>query len=150
MRPWEVPFAGKPYAAGDEAELVEKLRFQNVLSVSLVAETEGAVVGQTAFSPAQASDGTAKWYALGPVSVLPARQGKGIGSRLVRAGLQAISELGADGCILTGNPAYYRRFGFQLSPLNVPAGEPAEFFMVKVFGHGQPKGPISFHAAFYG
>ena len=99
MRPWEVPFAGKPYAAGDEAELVEKLRFQNVLSVSLVAETEGAVVGQTAFSPAQASDGTAKWYALGPVSVLPARQGKGIGSRLVRAGLQAISELGADGCI---------------------------------------------------
>jgi putative acetyltransferase len=140
-------FAGMPYADGDEAELVEALRRDNVLSVSLVAELGHTVVGQVAFSPAQASDGS-RWYALGPVAVLPAHQRAGIGSTLVRAGLQAIPELGASGCILVGDPAYYARFGFNLSPANAPAGEPSEFFMVKVLAGCQPKGPISFHAAF--
>ena len=143
-------FFGKPYAAGDEAELVETLRLENALSVSLVAEFEGALVGQIAFSPAQTSDGTQSWYALGPVAVLPTHQGLGIGARLVRAGLQAISELGSDGCILTGDPAYYVRFGFEPSPSNVPVGESAEYFMIKLLGRQQPSGPISFHRAFYG
>jgi predicted N-acetyltransferase YhbS len=141
-------FSGMPYADGDEAELVEALRRENALSVSLVAELAGTVIGQIAFSPAMASDGTPGWYALGPVAVLPAYQGAGVGSALVRAGLQAITELGAYGCILVGNPAYYVRFGFELSPWNAPAGEPAEFFMVKLFGQRQPQGPVSFHAAF--
>ena len=78
-------FAGKPYAAGNEAELVEALRRRNALVVSLVAELQGAVVGQIAFSPAFASDGSSDWYALGPVSVLPEHQGRGIGASLVRA-----------------------------------------------------------------
>lgn len=142
-------FAGKPYAAGDEAELVERLRFEKALSVSLVAEIQSAVVGQIAFSPAQTLDGTQQWYALGPVSVLPAHQGKGIGAELIRTGLRAISQLGGHGCILTGDPAYYVRFGFRLSPPNVPADEPAEHFMIKCLGHHQPNGPISFHPAFH-
>lgn len=141
-------FLAMPYADGDEAELVETLRRENVLSVSLVAELDGTVIGQVAFSPAQASDGTQGWYALGPVAVLPAYQGTGLGSQLVHAGLKAIVELGAQGCILVGDPAFYRRFGFELSPSNAPDGEPAEFFMVKLFGQHRPRGPISFHAAF--
>ena len=143
-------FAGMPYADGDEAELVEALRFQSGLSVSLVAEREGTIVGQIAFSPAQASGGATGWYALGPVAVLPAHQGAGIGSALVRAGLQAVIELGAKGCILTGDPAYYSRFGFTLSPGNAPPGEPAEFFMVKLLRGELPGGPIRFHEAFAG
>jgi predicted N-acetyltransferase YhbS len=141
-------FSGKPYADGDEAELVEALRRENALSVLLVAELEGTVIGQVAFSPAQASDGTRGWYALGPVAVLPAHQRTGIGSKLVHAGLQAITELGANGCILVGDPAYYTRFGFRLSPSNTPGGESTEFFMVKLLGHQQPTGPIYFHRAF--
>lgn len=113
-------FLGKPYAEGDEAELVEALRAQDALSVSLVAERDGTIVGQVAFSPARASDGTPGWYALGPLAVLPAHQRAGIGSTLVHEGLEAISELGARGCILTGDPSYYSRFGFKVSPENAP------------------------------
>jgi predicted N-acetyltransferase YhbS len=137
-----------PYADGDEAELVEALRGDNALSVSLVAELDDTVVGQVALSPAQASDGSQAWYALGPVSVLPAYQGAGVGSKLVRAGLDAIVELGADGCILVGDPAYYVRFGFRVSPSNAPVGQPKEAFMVKLLGGRKPRGPISFHPAF--
>ena len=143
-------FAGKPYADGDEAEVVERLRLANALSVSLVAELWGAVVGQVAFSPARESGGAQGWYALGPVAVLPGHQRVGIGSKLIRAGLQLITELGANGCILVGDPGYYTRFGFERSPSHAPAGEPAEFFMVKLLGHEQPRGPVAFHGAFYG
>jgi putative acetyltransferase len=142
-------FFGKPYAAGDEAELVEALRRKHALVVSLVAELQGTVVGQVALSPAFASDGTARWYALGPVSVLPEYQGRGIGARLVHAGLGAITKLGANGCILTGDPAYYARFGFALAPSNAPAEEPPEFFMIKVLEGQRPRGPICFDSAFY-
>ncbi len=141
-------FLGMPFAAGDEAELVEALRARGALSVSLVAECEGTIVGQVAFSPANTSDGTAGWYALGPLAVLPTHQRGGIGSALVHAGLEAISELEARGCILTGNPSYYRRFGFALSPQSAPAGEPSEFFMVKLLRGQLPDGPIRFHEAF--
>jgi predicted N-acetyltransferase YhbS len=80
--------------------------------------------------------------------VLPAHQGKGIGSRLVRAGLEAISEIGGRGCILTGDPNFYVRFGFCNSPSNVPAGEPAEYFMILVLGGSTPDGPIKFDPTF--
>lgn len=90
----ESAFSGIPYADGDEAELVEGLRSQNALSVSLVAEHEGAIVGQVAFSPARTSGAAPGWYGLGPVAVLPSHQGDGIGSALVRTGLEAIFQLG--------------------------------------------------------
>jgi putative acetyltransferase len=141
-------FLGKPYAEGDEAELVEALRAQAALSVSLVAERDSAVVGQVAFSPARAADGTPGWFALGPVAVLPAHQRVGIGSTLIRAGLDAIAGLGAGGCILVGDPAYYARFGFELSPANTPPGQPSEYFMRKLLRGRVPVGPIHFHAAF--
>jgi putative acetyltransferase len=73
----------------------------------------------------------------------------GIGSTLVRAGLQQILDLGANGCILTGNPAYYARFGFGVEPSNAPSGEPPEFFMVKLLSDVRPHGPILFHPAFH-
>ncbi len=141
-------FLGMPYADGDEAELVEALRTQSALSVSLVAELNGAIVGQVAFSPALAPGGVPGWYALGPVAVLPALQRGGIGSTLVRSGLKVISEIGAVGCILTGDPAYYRRFGFVQSPESAPPGEPSEFFMVELLRGQLPLGSIHFHEAF--
>ncbi len=143
-------FVGMPYADGDEAELVEALRAQNALSVSLVAELDGTIVGQVAFSPARAPGGIPGWYALGPVAVLPARQGAGIGSMLVRTGLEAVTALDAMGCILTGDLAFYSRFGFESAPESAPSGEPSEFFMVKLLRGQLPVGAIHFHEAFGG
>jgi putative acetyltransferase len=141
-------FFGMLYAEGDEAELVAELRRAGALFVSLVAELDGVVVGHIAFSPARCSDGTAGWYGLGPLAVLPAHQSAGIGSALLGKGLDAVASLGARGCILVGHPQIYARFGFTSAPGNAPIDEPAEFFMVKLFTGSIPKGPILFHEAF--
>ena len=143
-------FAGKPYADGDEADLLVALRREHALTLSLVAELRGRVVGQAAFSPARPADAAQSWYGIGPVAVLPAHQRIGIGSRLVRAGLEILTGLGAGGCIVVGDPAYYTRFGFRVCPENAPAGQPADHFMVKVLGSRRPDGPIRFHEAFGG
>lgn len=141
-------FFGKPYSDGDEAELVQKLRDHNALSVSLVAELDGKVVGHIGFSPAYPADGAPGWYALGPLAVHPSVQRNGIGSQLVRAGLQALIGLEASGCILVGDTRYYARFGFECAPSLAPSSEPAEFFMVKLLGGSLPQAPISFHRVF--
>ena len=132
----------------DDPVLYDLLFTPDPFLVSLVAELNGAIVGQVAFSPALAPGGAPGWYALGPVAVLPALQRGGIGSTLVRSGLKAISEIGAVGCILTGDPAYYRRFGFVQSPESAPPDEPSEFFMVKLLRGQLPLGSIHFHEAF--
>ena len=142
-------FASRPYAAGDEQDLVNSLRDQGALSQSLVAEDDGVIVGQITFSPAQLADGSEPWVALGPVSVVPERQGEGIGALLIERGLEWARGQGALGCILTGNPAYYERFGFVLAPDNAAEEEPAEYFQLKLLADVQPVGRFSFHPAFY-
>ena len=145
----ELAFKGRPYAGGDEQEVIDRLRTAQALTISLVAELDGEIVGQITFSPAHQADGSSPWFALGPVSVLPTHQSHGIGSALINAGLQQIEALGALGCILTGNPDYYQRFGFELAPDNVPVQESPEFFMLKRLKGAAPDGRFSFHAAFY-
>ena len=141
-------FRTMPFAAGDEHELIDTLRDSGALVVSLVAELEGEVIGHIAFSPATSTDGSSGCYALGPVSVHPSFQREGIGNALVRRGLERLQHRDARVCILTGNPDYYRRFGFQVSPEHAPASEPAEYFMLKPMGASIPDGPIHFHPAF--
>ena len=144
----DAAFDGMPYADGDEAELVSVLRDQSGLAISLVAIRDGELVGHIAFSPASAEDGSAPWFALGPVAVRPDLQGQGIGSDLINQGLALLIEQNATGCILTGNPNYYRRFGFELAPQNLPVGQPEDYFMVKRLSSHTPAGPINFHPAF--
>ena len=146
----EAAFQDMPFAAGDEADVVDRLRAAGALSLSLVAVIDAQVVGQITFSPAYAPESSGQWFALGPVSVLPEHQRAGVGSALIRQGLDAIGAMGAAGCILTGNPAYYQRFGFELSPANAPDNEPAEYFMLKSLSTAKPQGKFHFHAAFYG
>lgn len=143
-------FSGRPYAGGDEQDVIDRLRRAGALTLSLVAEVDGQLVGQVTFSPAQLSDGSGPWFALGPVSVLPEFQGKGIGAALIRKGLTQIQAGGALGCILTGNPDYYRRFGFELAPRNTPAEEAPEYFMLKLLGAPAADGVFAFHPGFYG
>ena len=146
----EIAFRDMPYAGGDEQDVIDRLRSMKALSLSLVATLDCDIVGHIAFSPARNADNTGPWFALGPVSVLPERQRRGIGSALIAAGLAEIEQRGALGCILMGNPDYYRRFGFELAPANAPDGEPAEFFMLKLFSPTSPAGAFRFHEAFYG
>jgi len=146
----EEAFRDRPYADGDEQDVIDRLREAGALALSLVCVLDDEIVGQINFSPAQLKDGCEPWFTLGPVSVVPAHQGRGIGSALIRQGLNKIKDRGALGCILTGNPAYYQRFGFVVSPAHCPADEPGEFFMLKTFGAIAPVGQFSFHPAFYG
>lgn len=98
----------------NEAELVEKLGSRGVLTVSLVAIEDNRVVGHIAFSPVKVESESSSFeaIALAPMAVLPAYQGKGIGSQLVLAGLKECQLLGYDIVVVLGHCDYYPRFGF--------------------------------------
>lgn len=88
-------FEGLEVSRQTEPFIIAALRAGGALTVSLVAEVAGRVVGHIAFSPVTVSDGSRGWYGLGPLSVLPAYQRQGIGSALVEAGLSRLKGLGA-------------------------------------------------------
>ena len=146
----ETAFRTAPHADGTEHLIVDRLRAAGALTLSLVAEADGAVIGHVAFSPVAISDGSAGWYGLGPISVDPARQGEGIGSLLVREGLERLKMLGAAGCVLLGDPAYYGRFGFSADPKLVLEGVPPEYFQRVAFSPVYGGGTVSYHPGFYG
>ena len=144
----ETAFLNAPHTAHTEHFIVNALRRAGQLTLSLVAERDSVVVGHVALSPVTISDGTPGWYGLGPISVLPALQGQGIGSALMHAALDGLRARGAAGCLLVGDPAYYTRFGFKpVSGLLYP-GIPPEYFMALAFGASLPQGSVVFHAAF--
>lgn len=131
-----------------EQFIIQALRRAEALSISLVAEIDGQVVGHVAFSPVTISDGTAGWYGLGPVSVLPERQLQGIGKALIDKGLALLKESGGKGCVLVGHPEYYRRFGFRNIPELVYEGIPQEYFFALPFTGDIPRGVVVFHQGF--
>lgn len=131
-----------------EQFIIEALRAANALTVSLVAEVDGRVIGHVAFSPVILSDGSRGWYGLGPVSVLPEYQRKGIGSALIQEGLSRLKTLNARGCCLVGYPDYYRRFGFKPMPGLVHEGVPPEVFLALAFDGQTPQGSVTFHQGF--
>ncbi len=98
----------------EEGKLVEKLRNRGVLTISLVAIQDGEIVGHIAFSPVkvESEHSSSEAIALAPMAVLPAYQRKGIGSQLVRAGLEECRRLGHEIVVVLGHPDYYPRFGF--------------------------------------
>jgi len=101
-----------------EADLVDALRQQAQPVVSLVAEENGEVVGHIMFSPVSLSDHpNLKVMGLAPMAVLPVHQRTGIGSALVRAGLEQCRQLDFVAVVVLGHPEYYPRFGFSPSSL---------------------------------
>lgn len=141
-------FAPMPYANGDEQELIGRFRDAGVLALSLVADKDGKVVGQCTFTPAFAADGSAGWFALGPVSTEPKHKHKGIGGQLIQAGIAWLKEQNAAGCILIGNSAYYSRFGFLTFPDLTPEGMPAEYYQMLPLGTAEPNTVVAFHPLF--
>jgi putative acetyltransferase len=103
-------------AFGQDAEgrLVDRLRDEGYTRVSLVAEIDGRIVGHILFSdlPIETDGGAIPAVALAPMAVVPDHQRRGIGSALVRAGLEACREQGFRVAIVLGHRAFYPRFGF--------------------------------------
>lgn len=141
-------FLSHPHSSHTEQFIVHALRKANALSVSLVAERAGRVVGHIAFSPVTVTDGSPRWYGLGPVSVIPELQGQGIGRALIENGLERIRELGAQGCVLLGEPSLYGRFGFANCSGLVLEGVPQEFFLSLPFSSISAKGHVTYNDAF--
>jgi putative acetyltransferase len=131
-----------------EQFIISSLRAADALTISLVAEIDGRVVGHIAFSPVTISDGSIGWYGLGPVSVLPEYQKQGIGKSLVNKGLSMLKELDGRGCAVVGDPNYYERFGFRNIPELVHEGIPQEVFLVLPFTENIPQGIVVFHEGF--
>lgn len=142
-------FATMEISNQTEQFVIQALRAAKALAVSLVAEVDGRVVGHIAFSPVSMSDGTTNWYGLGPVSVHPDFQRRGIGKALIREGLSRLKKLNARGCCLVGHPRYYRQFGFENAGGLIYEGVPGEFFFVLAFDGRIPSGKVMFHDAFH-
>ncbi|AEI80213.1 acetyltransferase [Cupriavidus necator N-1] len=141
-------FLTAPHTSHTEAFVVNALRRAGQLTVSLVAQAGDRLVGHVAISPVTVSSGATGWYGLGPISVAPDLQGQGIGSQLMHAALADLRRLGAAGCVLLGDPAYYGRFGFAARPGLVLDGVPPEYFQALAFDDGYPAGSVQYHDAF--
>ena len=144
----EAAFRNEEYSSHTEHFIVNALRRTGQLSISLVAAEHDEILGHVAISPVSISSGVTGWYGLGPISVRPDRQGKGIGSALMWAALQQLRQQGAAGCVVLGDPAYYGRFGFKAHPgLELP-DVPPEYFQALSFTGELPVGVVKYAAAF--
>ena len=141
-------FADHPHSDHREHLIVDALRAAGALTLSLVAERDGDLIAHIAFSRVSVSAGDGDWYGLGPLSVAPHFQRQGAGSALVQDGLARLRELGAAGCVVLGDPEYYRRFGFtKADPLYLP-DFPPEYFSAVVFKPGDHAGAVAYDPAF--
>lgn len=103
-------FEHAPHTDHTEHFIVDALRAAGALTLSLVDEQDGVLRGHVALSPVAVSDGATGWFGLGPISVSPARQRRGVGSALMRAALDRLQLQGAAGCVVTGEVSYHPAF----------------------------------------
>src|SRR5262245_56206133 len=127
-----------------EADLVDALRQQAQPIISLVAEDQGELTGHILFSPVSLSGHPdLNLMGLAPMAVVPARQRQGIGSALVRTGLDQCRQLGFGAVVVLGHPAYYPRFGFVSSVqlgIRSEYDVPKDVFMVAELQPGYLRG----------
>ena len=138
-----------------EAILVDLLRECADPLVSLIAKINEGIVGHILFSPVSLTGHPeAIIMGLAPMAVMPELQGKGIGSELVKAGLDMCNNLGVGAIVVLGHPEFYPRFGFKPSTdfgIGCEYKVPREVFMLKELLPGYLKGKsgiIRYHEAF--
>lgn len=141
-------FEGHPHSDQSEPFIIGRLRDQGALTLSLVADEDGRIVGHVAFSPVTLTPPAAGWFGLGPVAVSPDHQAKRIGSRLIREGLAMLAADGASGCVVVGDPDYYQKFGFRHESSLVFPGCAPQYFMALAFSGAVPAGTVAYHPAF--
>lgn len=146
----KIAFAPVEMSDGSEPRIVDGLRENGNLALSLVVVDDDQIVGHIAFSPVTISDSEGQWFGLGPVSVHPKRQRAGIGGQLIEKGLERLRSLDAVGCVVLGDPAFYARFGFS-SPGDLTFGEvPTKFVQAISFEAASAKGEVQYASAFGG
>lgn len=149
-------FANHPHSIQNEHHIIDRLRETDKLSLLLVACEEGNVVGCVAFSPVSITEAESHsnaqhdshWCGLGPVAVLPEKQGCGIGSKLIQMGLYEMKQKSIAGCVLAGDPGFYGRFGFIPDSGLQCDGIPPEFFLSLLWQGNMPNGQVSYCSAF--
>jgi putative acetyltransferase len=114
------------FGRSDEADLIDRLRAEGAVLVSLVAETDNQIVGHILFSrmAVETAQGPVAAVSLAPMAVLPGHQGRQAGSQMVRRGLAELRDRGERIVIVLGHKHYYPRFGF--SPESPPSGHAPE------------------------
>lgn len=138
------------YSDGSEASIIERLRQDDDLALSLVAVEGNKIIGHIAFSPVVVGKVDENWFGLGPVCVAVKKQRGGIGTQMINAGLDWLKSHNASGCVLVGDPTYYSRFGF-LSDGKVTYDEfPAELVQWLSFDGTLPEGEVKYRPAFGG
>ena len=125
----------RAFPTAAEADLVEQLLADGDAEISMVADQDGRIVGHILLSRMHVDgDGRAiRALGLAPVAIIPERQGEGIGSQLINAGIQAAFAEGAEMMFLVGEPEFYRRFGFEAAtakPFQSPYA--GKYFQAKV------------------
>ena len=131
----------RAFAQTQEANIVDALRSNGGMLLSLVATIHDQVVGHIMYSPA--SVGSTAGAALGPMAVLPEHQSQGIGSRLIEAGSRALREKGCPFIVVVGHAGYYPRFGFEpgsRSDITCEWNVPDDVFMVLVLNAEKMQG----------
>lgn len=144
----QAAFIPVEHSSQTESAIVDALRDSGALSISLVAVESDEIVGHVAFSPITIEGVNKGWFGLGPVSVRPDRQKKGIGATLIEGGLRRLSLTKAMGCVVLGDPNYYARFGFETDSELFLDGVPAEYFMRRTFEGDIPRGRVAYHKSF--
>jgi putative acetyltransferase len=144
----EAAFKNAPHSSHTEHFIVDALRAAKALTISLVAETDNSIIGHVAISPISITDGSKNWYGLGPISVLPEYQRQGIGSALMTHVLTILKTSKASGCVVLGDPDYYKRFGFKPDSTLILPGVPPEYFQTLPIASKPPQGEVSYHKAF--
>lgn len=144
----EAAFDGVAHSSRTEGAIVDALREGGALSLSLVAEQDDRIVGHVAFSPVLIDGEERGWFGLGPVSVSPGRQRRGVGTALIDEGLTRLKRGGAGGCVVLGDPAFYRRFGFTSDHALRFGDVPPRYFQSMLLS-GQPAaGEVTYHDGF--
>jgi len=142
------------FGCQDEADLVDRLRTEGLVLVSLVAETQERIVGHILFSrmSIETTGGSVSAAALAPMAVLPEHQRRGIGGQLIRHALDLLRGRGERIVIVVGHPDYYPRFGFSSEKTrSLESPFPHEAFMAMELSPGAldgVRGKVSYPAAF--
>ena len=121
------------FPEGGEADLVDRLRFDNDAVLSLVAAAiDGVPVGHALFSRMSAPFGA---LGLGPVAVLPEHRRLGVGAALIGKGVELAEKRGWEAVFALGDPGYYDRFGFSAQlARGFTSPYAGEYFMVLPLG----------------
>lgn len=143
-------FAPMPFSDGNEQDLVDALRAAGDLVLSLVAtDPDETIIGHIGFSPVTIDDAECGWFQMAPVSVSPECQLAGIGSALIKAGIENLRGQGASGIAVVGNPAYYERFGFTTLPGLAPLSDhDRPYFRALCLNGEVPIGTLRYAPAF--